>query len=92
MLNNFSVSHVIRHPFFLVTFAIAIPAWIIAFAGQAAAEAQYNNAVVSIPTTTHPDVVTRGLEFSRRAVAIGNISTAHAPVVKYLWYNIWIQL
>jgi K+ transporter len=41
--NGFDVGHVIRHPVFLVTFIIAIPAWIVAFAGQCAAEAQYTS-------------------------------------------------
>jgi hypothetical protein len=41
--NGFDVSYVIRHPVFLVTFIIAIPAWIVAFAGQCAAEAQYTS-------------------------------------------------
>ena len=41
--NGFDAGYVIRHPVFLVTFIIAIPAWIVAFAGQCAAEAQYTS-------------------------------------------------
>jgi hypothetical protein len=40
--NGFDVGYVIRHPVFLATFIIAIPAWIVAFAGQCATEAQYD--------------------------------------------------
>lgn len=42
MLNNFYPGFILRHPFFLVTFLVAVPAWIIAFAAQCAAEAQYS--------------------------------------------------
>lgn len=41
--NGFDAGYVIRHPVFLVTFIIAIPAWIVAFAAQCAAEAQYTS-------------------------------------------------
>ncbi|KAL0242203.1 high osmolarity signaling protein SHO1 [Cryptococcus tetragattii IND107] len=41
--HNFDVGYVMRHPVFLVTFIIAIPSWIIAFAGQCAAEAKYSS-------------------------------------------------
>ncbi|CAD6581905.1 MAG: Transmembrane osmosensor [Tremellales sp. Tagirdzhanova-0007] len=62
MLNGFDVGYVFRHPVFLVTYILVVPAWIIAFAGQCAAEAKYT------------------LD-----------STNGTPVVKYLWYSIWIQ-
>lgn len=39
--HSFDVGYAMRHPVFLVTFIIAIPSWIIAFAGQCAAEAKY---------------------------------------------------
>lgn len=39
--NGFEPGIVFRHPVFLVTFIVAIPAWIIAFAGQCAAEAKF---------------------------------------------------
>ncbi|WWC87568.1 high osmolarity signaling protein SHO1 [Kwoniella dendrophila CBS 6074] len=42
--HGFDPGSVFRHPVFLVTFIIAIPSWIIAFAGQAAAEAKYSSA------------------------------------------------
>ncbi|OCF34531.1 SHO1 osmosensor [Kwoniella heveanensis CBS 569] len=42
--NGFDPGYVFRHPVFLVTFIIAVPAWIIAFAGQCAAEAKYASA------------------------------------------------
>ncbi|OCF58360.1 SHO1 osmosensor [Kwoniella mangroviensis CBS 10435] len=42
--HGFDPGYVFRHPVFLVTFIIAIPAWIIAFASQAAAEAKYSSA------------------------------------------------
>ncbi|ORX36442.1 hypothetical protein BD324DRAFT_651682 [Kockovaella imperatae] len=45
MLNDFSTGHVLSHPLFLVTFALAFPAWIIAFAGQIAAEAQFDSSI-----------------------------------------------
>ncbi|KAK8861281.1 hypothetical protein IAR55_002100 [Kwoniella newhampshirensis] len=35
--------YVLRHPVFLVTFIIAIAAWVIAFAGQCAAEAKFSS-------------------------------------------------
>ncbi|WVQ77788.1 hypothetical protein IAR50_007478 [Cryptococcus sp. DSM 104548] len=35
--------YVFRHPLFLVTFILAIPAWIIAFAGQCAMEAKFTS-------------------------------------------------
>lgn len=38
----FDVNHVIRQPVLLATFAIAIPAWIIAFIAQAISEARFN--------------------------------------------------
>lgn len=38
---SFDAGYVMRHPVFLVTFIIAVPSWIIAFAGQCAAEAKY---------------------------------------------------
>lgn len=41
--HSFDVGYVMRHPVFLVTFIIAIPSWIIAFAGQCAAEAKYSS-------------------------------------------------
>jgi SHO1 osmosensor len=40
--NGFDVGYVIRHPVFLATFIVAIPAWIVAFAGQCATEAKYS--------------------------------------------------
>ncbi|WVO18058.1 hypothetical protein L204_105756 [Cryptococcus depauperatus] len=40
---GYDVGYVFRHPIFLVTFIIAIPSWIIAFAGQCAAEAKYSS-------------------------------------------------
>lgn len=58
---GFDVGPIIRHPVFLVTFGISIPAWVIAFAGQCAAEAK-----------------------------LGFVNGT--PVVKYLWYSIWVQL
>ena len=42
MLNNFSVHHVVSSPLLLITFGLAFPAWIIAFASQIAAEAQFH--------------------------------------------------
>jgi hypothetical protein len=45
--NGFDAGYVIRHPVFLVTFIVAIPAWIVAFAGQCAAEAQYTSELSS---------------------------------------------
>nr|XP_031859083.1 high osmolarity signaling protein SHO1 [Kwoniella shandongensis]KAA5526155.1 high osmolarity signaling protein SHO1 [Kwoniella shandongensis] len=39
-MHGFDTGYVFRHPVFLVTFIIAIPAWVIAFAGQCAAEAK----------------------------------------------------
>jgi SHO1 osmosensor len=44
MFNNFTPSLVFRHPVLLVTYIIAIPAWVLAFAGQCAAEARYSSA------------------------------------------------
>ncbi|KGB78535.1 high osmolarity signaling protein SHO1 [Cryptococcus deuterogattii 99/473] len=41
--HSFDVGYAMRHPVFLVTFIIAIPSWIIAFAGQCAAEAKYSS-------------------------------------------------
>jgi len=41
--NGFDAGYVIRHPLFLATFIIAVPAWIVAFAGQCATEAQYDS-------------------------------------------------
>ncbi|WVR04098.1 high osmolarity signaling protein SHO1 [Kwoniella sp. DSM 27419] len=41
--NGFDPGYIFRHPVFLVTFIVAIPAWIIAFAGQCAAEARYSS-------------------------------------------------
>jgi SHO1 osmosensor len=35
------IGFIVRHPLFLITFILAIPAWIIAFAAQCAAEAKY---------------------------------------------------
>ncbi|TYJ52388.1 hypothetical protein B9479_007006 [Cryptococcus floricola] len=35
--------YILRHPVFLVTFIVAIPAWIIAFAGQCAMEAKFTS-------------------------------------------------
>jgi SHO1 osmosensor len=43
--SNFNLGH-IRHPVFLVTFAIAIPAWIIAFIAQSAATARISKFLV----------------------------------------------
>ncbi|OXB33523.1 SHO1 osmosensor [Cryptococcus neoformans] len=40
---SFDAGYVMRHPVFLVTFIIAVPSWIIAFAGQCAAEAKYSS-------------------------------------------------
>ncbi|KAL7419870.1 Transmembrane osmosensor [Cryptotrichosporon argae] len=39
--NGFDPGFVFRHPTFLVTYIIAIPAWLIAFAAQCASEARY---------------------------------------------------
>jgi len=39
--NGFEPGIVFRHPVFLATYIVAIPAWLIAFAGQCAAEAKY---------------------------------------------------
>ena len=39
----FDFGLVIRHPLFLATYIVAIPAWIVAFAGQCAAEAKYSS-------------------------------------------------
>nr|XP_019012367.1 SHO1 osmosensor [Kwoniella pini CBS 10737]OCF51148.1 SHO1 osmosensor [Kwoniella pini CBS 10737] len=41
--HGFDPGYVFRHPVFLVTFIIAVPSWIIAFASQAAAEAKYSS-------------------------------------------------
>jgi len=41
--NGFDAGYIIRHPLFLATFIIAVPAWIVAFAGQCATEAQYDS-------------------------------------------------
>ncbi len=41
MLNGFDAGYVFRHPVFLITYILAIPAWIIAFASQCAVEAKY---------------------------------------------------
>ncbi|KAK4690050.1 SHO1 osmosensor, partial [Tremellales sp. Uapishka_1] len=38
--NGFESGFIIHHPVFLVTYIVAIPAWIVAFAGQCAAEAK----------------------------------------------------
>ncbi|EIW69197.1 hypothetical protein TREMEDRAFT_69025 [Tremella mesenterica DSM 1558] len=38
----FDITHLIRHPLFLATYIVAIPAWIVAFAGQCATEAKYS--------------------------------------------------
>ena len=38
----FDIHHVIRQPVLLATFALAVPAWIIAFIAQAISEARYN--------------------------------------------------
>lgn len=45
------IGFIVRHPLFLITFILAIPAWIIAFAAQCAAEAKYGE---SIPLTRVP--------------------------------------
>ena len=77
MLNNFQPSFIFRHPVFLVTFIIAIPAWIIAFAAQCAAEAQ----ICMFRVPLHEPTLTPAAATLTRE-----------PVVKYLWFNIWIQL
>lgn len=41
VLNGFDAGYVFRHPVFLITYILAIPAWIIAFASQCAVEAKY---------------------------------------------------
>ncbi|ORY27677.1 hypothetical protein BCR39DRAFT_224863 [Naematelia encephala] len=53
MLNNFDLGHVVRHPLFLVTFIIAVPAWIIAFAGQCAAEAKFGRNTDGTPAVRY---------------------------------------
>lgn len=45
--NGFDTANVFRHPVFLVTFIVAIPAWIIAFASQCAAEAKLDSGSTS---------------------------------------------
>jgi hypothetical protein len=39
------IGFIVRHPLFLITFILAIPAWIIAFAAQCAAEAKYGESI-----------------------------------------------
>lgn len=46
--SGLDTSYITRHPVFLVTFLVAVPAWIIAFAAQCAAEARYGKAQSSI--------------------------------------------
>lgn len=71
------VSHVLRHPVLLATFAIAVPAWFIAFIAQCVAEARYNYGMSS-----------ELFDISIKADAV----VGDVPVVRFLWYNIWIQL
>jgi hypothetical protein len=52
--NMFDSNHIIRQPVLLATFAIAIPAWIIAFIAQAIAEARYGYSE-SCPDQADPD-------------------------------------
>jgi hypothetical protein len=42
MLNGFDPGYAFRHPVFFITYILAVPAWIIAFAAQCAAEAKYS--------------------------------------------------
>lgn len=79
--NGLDVGHIIRHPVFLATFIVAIPAWIIAFAGQCAAEAQYTSQYLDLASspTSQPD-------------AHRPLAGTSRPVVGTLWFSIWIQL
>jgi hypothetical protein len=44
---HFQPSHVFRHPFFLITYIVAWPAWLTAFIGQCVAEGQLSEWMLS---------------------------------------------
>ena len=77
--NGFDAGNAFRHPVFLVTFIFAIPAWIIAFASQCAAEAKYSK-------PGH----TKRMELQQLMCAGSGLG--RTPVVGELWFAIWVQL
>jgi hypothetical protein len=55
----FDINNIIRQPVLLATFAIAVPAWLIAFIAQAISEARYGYGMFLRLKLSHNDYCSR---------------------------------
>ncbi|KAL1410153.1 Transmembrane osmosensor [Vanrija albida] len=82
--NGLDVGVVFRHPTLLVTFALGIPGWLVAFAAQCALQARVGKLPDDVRAGNNSTAAAAAAAFS--TVSPGNLGAG------VLWFAIWVQL